>query len=61
MRPKNYAVGIKEVIELTEEKINDRFNVEKDEGCAHLFIGDVTKGMFGGGFLIPIKKQSPSV
>lgn len=51
MKPKNYAVGIKEVIELSEEKINDRFNVEKDEGCAHLFLGDVTKGMFGGGFL----------
>ncbi|HOJ43643.1 MAG TPA: FAD-dependent oxidoreductase [Syntrophorhabdaceae bacterium] len=51
MKPKNYAVGIKEVIELTKEKINDRFNVEEDEGCAHLFIGDVTKGMFGGGFL----------
>lgn len=51
MKPRNYAVGIKEVIELSEEKINDRFNVEKDEGCAHLFIGDVTKGMFGGGFL----------
>lgn len=51
MKPKNYAVGIKEIIELSEEKINDRFNVEKDEGCAHLFLGDVTKGMFGGGFL----------
>jgi len=56
MKPKNYAVGIKEVIELTEEKINDRFNVEKGEGCAHLFIGDVTKGMFGGGFLYTNKE-----
>ncbi len=51
MKPRNYAVGIKEVIELSEEKINDRFNVEKDEGCAHLLVGDVTKGIFGGGFL----------
>jgi len=51
MKPRNYALGIKEIIELSEEKINDRFNVEKKEGCAHLFIGDVTKGMFGGGFL----------
>ncbi|MCX7965101.1 MAG: FAD-dependent oxidoreductase [Syntrophorhabdaceae bacterium] len=56
MKPKNYAVGIKEIIELSEEKINDRFNVEKDEGCAHLFIGDVTKGMFGGGFLYTNKE-----
>ncbi|MCX5806240.1 MAG: FAD-dependent oxidoreductase [Proteobacteria bacterium] len=51
MKPKSYAVGIKEVIELSEEKINDRFNVDKDEGVAQLFVGDVTKGMFGGGFL----------
>jgi electron transfer flavoprotein-quinone oxidoreductase len=51
MKPKDYAVGIKEVIELSEEKINDRFNVDEGEGCAHLFVGDVTKGLFGGGFL----------
>jgi electron transfer flavoprotein-quinone oxidoreductase len=56
MKPKNFAVGIKEVIELSEEKINDRFNVEKNEGCSHLFIGDVTKGMFGGGFLYTNKE-----
>jgi electron transfer flavoprotein-quinone oxidoreductase len=46
-----YAVGMKEVIELPEGKINDRFNVESAEGCAHLYLGDVTKGLFGGGFL----------
>ncbi|MCX5813415.1 MAG: FAD-dependent oxidoreductase [Proteobacteria bacterium] len=51
MKPKAYAVGIKEVIELSEEKINDRFNVDRGEGVAQLFVGDVTKGMFGGGFL----------
>jgi electron transfer flavoprotein-quinone oxidoreductase len=51
MEPRNHAVGIKEVIELPEEKINDRFNVEPGEGVAHLFLGDVTKGLFGGGFL----------
>lgn len=56
MKPKNYAVGIKEVIELSEKKINDRFNVDVNEGCAHLFIGDVTKGMFGGGFLYTNKE-----
>ena len=56
MKPKNYAVGIKEVIELSEERINDRFNVDVNEGCAHLFVGDVTKGMFGGGFLYTNKE-----
>jgi electron transfer flavoprotein-quinone oxidoreductase len=51
MKPKAYAVGIKEIIELSEEKINDRFNVDKGKGVAQLFVGDVTKGMFGGGFM----------
>ncbi len=55
--PRNYAVGIKEVIELPEEKINDRFNVEPGEGSAHLFLGEVTQGMFGGGFLYTNKKS----
>jgi electron transfer flavoprotein-quinone oxidoreductase len=51
LSPKSYAVGMKEVLELPEEKINDRFNVLAGEGAAHLFLGDVTKGVFGGGFL----------
>ncbi len=49
--PKVFAVGMKETLALPEEKINDRFNVNTGEGAAHLFIGDATKGMFGGGFL----------
>jgi len=55
--PKNFAVGIKEIIELPEEKINDRFNLDSSHGCAQLFLGDVTKGMFGGGFLYTNKKS----
>jgi electron transfer flavoprotein-quinone oxidoreductase len=31
--------------------INDRFQVGDGEGTAHLFAGDITKGLFGGGFL----------
>ena len=57
MFPHNYALGIKEIIELPQEKIDDRFNVESGEGVAHLFLGDVTKGLFGGGFLYTNKKS----
>ena len=60
MNPKSFAVGIKEVIELPEEKIDDRFNVDRAEGCAHLFLGDLTQGLFGGGFLYT-NKQSVSL
>ncbi len=57
LEPCKYAVGIKEIIELPEEKINDRFNVATGEGVAHLYLGDVTKGLFGGGFLYTNKES----
>ena len=50
-RPHDYAVGVKEVIRLDGQVINDRFSVGEGEGAAHLFAGDITKGLFGGGFL----------
>lgn len=49
--PRDYAVGVKEVIALDPGKIADRFHVSEGEGSARLYLGEVTKGMFGGGFL----------
>jgi len=50
-RPESFAVGIKEVIELPREVIEERFGLEGEEGAAQLFFGSLTKGVFGGGFL----------
>jgi len=50
-RPHDYAVGVKELIRLDGQVINDRLSVGDGEGAAHLFAGDLTKGLFGGGFL----------
>ncbi len=47
----DYAVGFKEVIELSSPTIEDRFGLKGQEGAAQLFLGDLTKGRFGGGFL----------
>jgi electron transfer flavoprotein-quinone oxidoreductase len=55
--PHDYAVGIKEVIELDPGVINDRFNLEGNEGAARLFIGEATRGLFGGGFLYTNKES----
>jgi electron transfer flavoprotein-quinone oxidoreductase len=55
--PHNYALGIKEVIALPGEKINDRFQLQGHEGAARLYIGAVTQGMFGGGFLYTNKES----
>ena len=49
--PQNFALGIKEVVALDSGVINERFNLEGNEGAARLFVGEVTRGKFGGGFL----------
>ncbi|WP_139653663.1 FAD-dependent oxidoreductase [Raoultibacter phocaeensis] len=45
------AVSAKEVIELPEETISDRFQTMPGEGAAWLFAGAATHGHVGGGFL----------
>jgi electron transfer flavoprotein-quinone oxidoreductase len=50
-KPADYALGIKEVIELPSEAIDDRFNLVDGQGAARLFIGSLTRGMFGAGFI----------
>lgn len=43
--------GVKVIIKLPEKIINERFNINSDEGAAHLFAGDITLNHIGGGFL----------
>lgn len=47
----HYAVGVKELIGLSPEQINDRFNLCGNEGAAWLFAGSPSNGLMGGGFL----------
>ncbi|MGI0047177.1 MAG: electron transfer flavoprotein [Nitrosotalea sp.] len=49
--PSQLYQGVKVVIKLPEEIINQRFSIGQDEGAAHLFAGDVTLNHIGGGFL----------
>lgn len=51
LAPPNYAVAVKEIYRLDEKTIEDRFGLEEGQGAANLFVGAVTKGLFGGGFL----------
>lgn len=51
MNARNYAVGFKEIIELDQGIMEERFNLEGYEGAARLFMGDATAGKFGGGFI----------
>lgn len=49
--PRDHALGYKEILELSPSVIQDRWHLNEGEGAAHLFMGEVTKGMMGGGFL----------
>ena len=60
LEPSQVAVGCREVIQLGEDVINQRFNVKNGEGVAMLVAGDPTVGNIGGG-LIYTNKDSVSV
>lgn len=55
--PHHVAVGAKEVIELPPSVIEDRFNLNGDEGAAWLFAGACSDGMMGGGYLYTNKES----
>jgi electron transfer flavoprotein-quinone oxidoreductase len=43
--------GVKVVVKLPEQIIDQRFGIQSNEGAAHLFAGDVTLNHIGGGFV----------
>ncbi len=49
--PVGYALGVKEVVALDPEKIEDRFSLLPGEGCARLLVGAVSAGLTGGAFV----------
>jgi electron transfer flavoprotein-quinone oxidoreductase len=50
-QPQHFALGFKEIIALDPKTIEDRFRMGEKEGAAQLFVGTLTKGIMGGGFL----------
>lgn len=49
--PDQLYQGVKVVVKMPEEIIEQRFDIGPDQGAAHLFAGDVTLNHIGGGFL----------
>lgn len=52
-----FAIGMKEIIELPESTIEERFNLASGEGAAHLFVGKCTAHIPGGGFIYTNKSS----
>ena len=51
IKPKDVALSVKEVIKIGKDKINDRFNLNDDEGCVYEIFGGPMLGILGLGFL----------
>ncbi|MEW5840774.1 FAD-dependent oxidoreductase [Nitrososphaera sp.] len=49
--PEQLYQGVKVVVKLPEQLLEERFGAGPGEGAAHLFAGDVTLNHIGGGFL----------
>src|SRR5919201_3377259 len=49
--PEEVYQGVKVVVRLPEQVIEQRFEIGPNEGAAHLFAGDITLNHIGGGFV----------
>ncbi len=49
--PGEWFQGVKAVVDMPADVIEERFELDADEGEAHLFSGDLYDGVRGGGFL----------
>lgn len=56
-RADEVALGVKEVLGLSKEKIEDRFCLESGEGSTMEMFGNITAGMLGYGFLYTNKES----
>jgi len=56
-KPNEVALGVKEVLSLPREKIEDRFCLEGNQGSTTEMLGDITKGMLGYAFMYTNKES----
>ncbi len=56
-RPDEVALGVKEILALPKERIQDRFCLEGNEGTTFEIFGQVTRGMLGYAFLYTNKES----
>jgi len=57
LKPEEVALAAMQVIELPAEKIEDRFNLEPNQGATIEIFGDSTKGMLGTAFIYTNKES----
>ena len=57
LNPQEISMGMKDVMELPSETIEERFGLDPGEGAAHVFVGTPSGGLRGGGFLYTNKES----
>lgn len=57
LRPDEVALAVMEVINLPAEKIEERFNIEPNQGVTYEIFGDGTNGILGTAFLYTNKES----
>ena len=57
VKPFEVAVGVKEVIKLSSEVLNERLGLNDNEGVAWFFLGEPLEGIPGGGFLYTMREH----
>lgn len=50
-KPRQIGLGVKQIIELDAPTVEQRFQIAATGGVAGLYVGSVTRGMNGGGFI----------
>lgn len=55
IEPEAVGIGVKEVLRLDQRVIENRFGIGEGEGVAWFVIGDVTRGIPGGGFIYTMR------
>lgn len=56
IKPKDVALGVKEVIKINKEKIEERFNLKDGEGAVYEVFGEPMLGMLGLGYVYTNKE-----
>ena len=56
IKDKDVSLSVKEVIELSKQRLEDRFNLNEEQGCACKILGGPLKNMMALGFMYTNKK-----
>ncbi len=55
LSPEQVGIGVKEVLKIDPKILEERMGLSNDEGLSWLVVGDITRGIPGGGFIYTMR------